>query len=59
MRKLPEAREEPSKRVDENCALCLYRARNSVCSYLPNKKTSRFMEHWVEYTEGPCLPSGE
>lgn len=33
-------------------------SRNSVCSYQPAWKISRFMWHWVEYTQGSYLSRG-
>lgn len=47
------------KRIRRNSACRSYQVRNNACSHQPDRKMSRFTGHWVEYTEGSYLSSGE
>lgn len=51
--------EEPPKRIIDDSASPSHRVLNSAWSHHPEWKASKFTGHWLKYSEGSCISSGE
>lgn len=50
---------KPGKQPSERTELSAHTELRTISSHYSDWKTSYFMEHWREYSEGSCVSSGE